>query len=138
MAICVSDILSVPLCRCFFAGRTGDDVAGADFHFLFAPALRPAEARGDDQRLPARMRMPRRARARLGGDALPLNVAGPGDWNSGSMRTAPVNHSAGPLPEGCEPLRLMIVMENSVALYFSGTNRSSSIAGVPGMRSRCG
>src|SRR6266550_5410813 len=28
-------------------------------------------------------------------------------WNSGSTRTAPVNQSAGPLPDGCEPFRLM-------------------------------
>src|SRR3954452_17606677 len=26
--------------------------------------------------------------------------------NNGSMRTVPVNQSSGPLPEGCEPLRL--------------------------------
>jgi hypothetical protein len=25
------------------------------------------------------------------------------------MRTAPVNHSAGPFPEGCEPLRLIFI-----------------------------
>lgn len=25
------------------------------------------------------------------------------------MRTVPVNHSAGPLPEGCEPFRLMSI-----------------------------
>src|SRR2546426_5437211 len=33
--------------------------------------------------------------------------AGSGAWKTGSMRTVPVNHSAGPLPEGCEPLLLM-------------------------------
>src|SRR4249919_2345715 len=31
--------------------------------------------------------------------------AGSGAVNSGSMRTDPVNHSAGPCTEGCEPLR---------------------------------
>src|SRR5207249_9282680 len=44
--------------------------------------------------------------------ALPISLApttraGSGAWNNGSTRTAPVNHSAGPLPEGCEPPRLM-------------------------------
>src|SRR5205807_1329275 len=37
----------------------------------------------------------------------PTTRAGSGVWNNGSTRTAPVNHSAGPLPEGCEPPRLM-------------------------------
>src|SRR6266566_9032532 len=30
--------------------------------------------------------------------------AGSGAWNSGSMRTVPVNQSAGPFVEGCDPL----------------------------------
>ena len=35
---------------------------------------------------------------------------GPADWftgNSGSMRTVPVNQSAGPLPDGCDPARVI-------------------------------
>ena len=39
----------------------------------------------------------------------PATRAGSGGLNSGSMRTVPVNHSAGPLPEGCEPLRLISI-----------------------------
>ena len=38
----------------------------------------------------------------------PTTRAGSGAWNSGSMRTVPVKYSAGPLPEGCEPLRLNV------------------------------
>src|ERR1700682_2442922 len=34
---------------------------------------------------------------------------GAGASNSGSIRTVPVNQSAGPLPEGCEPLLLMSI-----------------------------
>jgi len=30
-----------------------------------------------------------------------------GGMNTVSMRTVPVNQSAGPLPEGCEPLRVI-------------------------------
>src|SRR5882724_4148581 len=41
----------------------------------------------------------------------PSTRAGSGAWNSGSMRTAPVKYSAGPLPEGCEPLLLMFISE---------------------------
>jgi hypothetical protein len=43
----------------------------------------------------------------------PLTRAGSGALNSGSMRTVPVNHSAGPLPDGCVPFRLI-----SIALAF--------------------
>src|SRR6516225_4288348 len=32
--------------------------------------------------------------------------------NSGSIRTLPVNHSSGPLLEGCEPLRLSSMVSN--------------------------
>ena len=39
----------------------------------------------------------------------PATRAGSGAWNSGSMRTVPVNQSAGPLPDGCEPLRLISI-----------------------------
>src|SRR5919107_377031 len=41
--------------------------------------------------------------------ALPAARAGAAAPNRGSIRTVPVNHSAGPLPEGCEPLRLMSI-----------------------------
>jgi hypothetical protein len=45
------------------AGRTPDHVAGSDFLFGLAPALRPAASRGDYQRLPKGMGMPGCARA---------------------------------------------------------------------------
>src|SRR5215472_18048689 len=35
--------------------------------------------------------------------------AGAFGWTSGSMRTEPVNQSAGPLAEGCEPLLLISI-----------------------------
>ena len=41
----------------------------------------------------------------------PTTRAGAGGLNSGSIRTVPVNYSAGPLPEGCEPLRLISIFE---------------------------
>jgi hypothetical protein len=37
----------------------------------------------------------------------PTTRAGAGALKSGSTRTVPVKYSAGPLPEGCEPLRLI-------------------------------
>src|SRR4051794_40609758 len=39
----------------------------------------------------------------------PATRAGSGGLNSGSIRTVPVNQSAGPLPDGCEPLRLISI-----------------------------
>src|SRR4051794_33876630 len=42
--------------------------------------------------------------------AAPATLAGAGAVNSGSMRTVPVNQSAGPFPEGCEPARLMSML----------------------------
>ena len=43
----------------------------------------------------------------------PRTRAGSGASNSGSMRTLPVNHSAGPVPDGCEPLRLISIYGTS-------------------------
>src|SRR5271166_1384998 len=43
---------------------------------------------------------------------LPAARAGSVALNRGSMRTVPVNHSAGPLPEGCEPLRLISILNS--------------------------
>src|SRR5215216_4144044 len=37
----------------------------------------------------------------------PAARAGTGASNNGSTRTVPVNHSAGPFADGCEPLRLI-------------------------------
>src|ERR1039457_3265591 len=39
----------------------------------------------------------------------PTARAGALAWNRGSIRTAPVNQSAGPLLEGCDPLLLMSI-----------------------------
>src|SRR6476620_8035567 len=39
----------------------------------------------------------------------PAACAGALAWNKGSIRTVPVNQSAGPLPEGCEPTLLISI-----------------------------
>src|SRR5215204_3681698 len=41
----------------------------------------------------------------------PAARAGAFAWNSGSMRTLPVNHSAGPLPDGCDPFLLISILD---------------------------
>src|SRR5213594_1313884 len=38
--------------------------------------------------------------------------AGAFAWNKGSMRTVPVNQSAGPLLDGCEPFLLISILES--------------------------
>src|SRR5512132_750409 len=53
--------------------------------------------------------------------AAPATRAGDGAVKSGSMRTAPVNQSAGPLFEGCDPARAMI-MEAVVVDSFPVAN----------------
>jgi hypothetical protein len=51
----------------------------------------------------------------------PSRRAGSGGSNRGSIRTVPVKYSAGPLPEGCEPLRLIsIVSHFGVSSLVSG------------------
>ena len=40
----------------------------------------------------------------------PPTRAGAVPWNGESIRTEPVNHSAGPLAEGCEPLFVIFMM----------------------------
>ena len=60
-----------------------------------------------------------------------------GSWteNSGSMRTVPVNHSAGPLPDGCEPARLISMCDSScLAWGTSGREQANTgrvIAATP-------
>jgi len=98
------------------ARRAMDDVAGADFLDRSAIALRPSAAGGDDEDLAERMRMPRGARAGSKVTLAQATRAGSGAVNSGSMRTVPVNHSAGPLVEACVPLRLICMM----VLLFGG------------------
>jgi hypothetical protein len=94
------------------AGRTPDYVAGPDCCFGFAPTLRPAASGGDDQRLPERMGMPRRACAGFESNTDPERAGRSGASNRGSMRAVPVKYSAGPLPEGCEPLRLISIVSS--------------------------
>src|SRR6266850_7843625 len=40
----------------------------------------------------------------------PAARAGAFAWNNGSMRTVPVNQSAGPLVDGCEPILLISIV----------------------------
>src|SRR3954465_15174786 len=51
----------------------------------------------------------------------PAARAGAPALNRGSMRTAPVNHSAGPLLDGCVPTRLMSMMNSCLSADGDGS-----------------
>src|SRR5918993_31236 len=57
----------------------------------------------------------------------PAARAGTGASNSGSMRTVPVNRSAGPLADGCEPLRLISIFAPGVVAE-TRTNENVRVA----------
>jgi hypothetical protein len=47
---------------------------------------------------------------------LPAPRAGAFTGKRGSIRTVPVNHSLGPFPDGCEPLRLICIVVSDIGL----------------------
>src|SRR5687767_5645188 len=57
----------------------------------------------------------------------PAARAGTGASNNGSMRTVPVNQSAGPFAEACEPLRLISISPPGVAAE-TRTNENVRVA----------
>src|SRR3954470_7947131 len=76
----------------------------------------------------------------------PATRAGLGAVNSGSTRTGPVNQSAGPLPEGFEPLRVisiargpLVVSEQACCalLALQPAALQSSLSGVTGSSRMC-
>ena len=104
MAMWVIAVVGDAPCQCFSPGANQTTSPGRISSIGRAFALHAAEARQDDQRLPERMGVPGGAGAGLerdGGAGRP--VPGAPAWKSGSMRTVPVNYSAGPLAEGCAP-----------------------------------
>lgn len=93
-------------CQCRSPGEP-DHVAGADLLDGATLALDPAAARGDDQRLPERVRVPGRAGAGLEGDQGP---ARPGRLGRAEQRVDP--DGAGEpvlwaLARGREPARMI-------------------------------
>jgi len=85
----------------FLARREPDNVARQDLLNPPALALRKPAACRHDQRVTERMRVPGGARAPGSKVTLePLTRAGWGALNRGSIRTVPVNQSAGPFADG--------------------------------------
>ena len=69
IAIWVIAVVAAAPCQCFSPGGNQTTSPGRISSFGSAPALRPAETGGDDQRLAKRMGVPRGAGAGLEGDA---------------------------------------------------------------------
>ena len=90
-----------------FLGRDPHRVAGADFPDRTAPQLHPSDPGYDVQRLPERMRMPCRARARLEPHPGAADTRGRRRLDNGICQTVPVNDLAGPRREAVEPNGLM-------------------------------
>jgi hypothetical protein len=108
--------------------RKPDHVAGSNFFDRASPVLGPAAAVGHNQGLAERVGVPGGPSAWLERDA---NAKRP-RWIvclSGSMRTVPVKYSAGPLPEGRDPL-LLISMLDSCFGVKGATDWARRIAGM--------
>src|SRR5438045_3093063 len=61
----------------------------------------------------------------------PTTRAGAGGLNKGSTRTEPVKYSGGPLPEGCEPVRLISICRTPSRGRSAAGHLLQSL-GVPG------
>ena len=97
-----------------FTGFEPDYIARANVLDCAALTLGPAAACRNDQRLPERVGVPG-SKVTLA----PATRAGSGALISGSMRTVPVKYSFWPLPEGCEPLRLISIFDLPSLNIFS-------------------
>ena len=93
-----------------FARREPDDIAGINRLNWTAFALRQARASRNDQRLAEWMCVPGGTSSRFECNRRASDAAGAGAWNNGSIRTVPVNQSAGPLVDGCEPVLLISML----------------------------
>ncbi len=107
------------------AGLEPDHIARTDFVDRAALALGQTAAGRDDENLAERMRVPCGTSAGLERDRVADRSRWSVAWNKGSIRTVPVNQSAGPLPEGCDPLRLISIVSSRYSSCRVGRNRIS-------------
>src|SRR4051794_36961904 len=107
MAMCVTAVVGVAPCQCLTPGGNQTTSPG------WTSSTGPPSCRTQPQ--PAVMIkvcpsgcVCQAVRAAGSNVTLPADVrAGAWAWNSGSTRTVPVNQSADPLLEGCEPTRVI-------------------------------
>src|SRR5208283_2038321 len=119
MAICVMGVVGAAPCQCFSPGAnqttspgrissTGPPQRCARPHPAVTTSVCPSGCVCHAVRAPG-------SKVTLA----PCTRAGSGAANSGSMRTVPVNQSAGPLPEGCVPARLISIGWTPYSLFIS-------------------
>src|SRR5437667_4537532 len=119
MAICVMAVVGVAPCQCFSPGENQTTSPGRISSI--GPPHRCAHPRPDVTINACPSGCVCQA-VRAPGSTVtlaPRTRAGSGASNSGSMRTVPVNQSAGPLFEGCDPFLLISMVSNVVAARFS-------------------
>src|ERR1700738_3991660 len=106
MAMCVMAVVAVAPCQCFSPGENQITSPGR-MSSIGPPQCCTRPQPAVTIRVVPRGWLCHAVRAPGSNVTLaPTARAGSGAWNRGSMRTAPVKYSAGPLPEGCEPLLL--------------------------------
>jgi hypothetical protein len=113
-------------CQCRSPGAEPHDVAGANLLDRSAVALHASATRRDDQRLPERMCVPRRAAPGLerhgrSADAARSTVA----ETASQFAPHPVNQSAGPLADGCDPLLEISMVFLQLLVYGVRTSATS-------------
>src|SRR5438552_2787664 len=119
MAICVIGVVGVAPCQCFSPGANQTTSPGR-ISSIGAPQ-RCAQPRPDVTINVCPSGCVCQAVRAPGSNVTlaPRTRAGSGASNSGSMRTVPVNQSAGPLFEGCDLFLLISMVSNVVAARFS-------------------
>src|SRR6266567_3564690 len=111
MAMCVIAVLEVAPCQCFSPGGPQTTSPGRISSFGLPSLCTHPHPEVTIRVCPSGW-MCHAVRAPGSNVTLTASTrAGSGAWKSGSMRTVPVKYSAGPLPEGCEPLLLSSIPE---------------------------
>src|SRR5664280_532255 len=111
MAMCVMAVVAVAPCQCFSPG--GNQITSPGRICSMGPPKRCAKPQpAVTIRVWPNGWVCQAVRAPGSKVTLaPAARAGAFAWNKASMRTVPVNQSAGPLLEGCEPLLFMSICE---------------------------
>src|SRR6266566_2603105 len=112
MAMCVIAVVGVAPCQCFSPGA--NQITSPGRISSIGPPSRCAHPR-PDVTINVWPRGCVCQAVRAPGSNVTLAQAtrpGSGAWNRGSIRTVPVNQSAGPLFEGCDPLPLISIYQS--------------------------
>ncbi len=115
-------------------GRKPNHIARLSSFDRAAPLLHKSTAGGHDESLSQRMSMPFCARARFKGYARPRERGrGASASKSGSTRTGPVKFSAGAGFEGCEPFRVIFMVDCGSVLVcpWPSAGMANVVAAMP-------